>query len=185
MSLLKYVHYDIVHNSILHIIRNLNNTEDNIYSHYKMYKKLLHKLDIPEPLYCYVSNNFKILFHRFLNDCYKKYSYFDIIQLHENVYYFGVKISRKEFKLYNPLIEEIELLKINNKIPYVPLSHEKDVNNGDTIFHDLIREKQYNTITELINTNNFDIKIKNYDGKTPCDSIENRDYKMRKIFSSI
>jgi hypothetical protein len=177
MSLLKHVQFKIIFNLSFEIIRNSN----NIYNHYDFYRLLLKKMDIPVQLYNSISTNFKILFLHFLSYCDKNYKKYNIIHIENQIYYIGKNIDI--IKLYEPTEEDINLLYYNKNIPYLETTHKKDVNIGDTIYHDLIKEQQYDTITKLVNNNEFDVNINNYCHLTPLNYVKKDDLRMKKILN--
>ena len=178
MSLLSNISNAIILQKINIILQNT----EGVINHYALFYKILQKLDIFSPEL--VSMNFKgryiLVLSKFFNNL--KILSENKIKKCNNVYYIS-NSSITNFEIYNPTETELTFFKFK-KDYLINLRNKKQNFNdkGNTIYHDLILEKSYETIEEMMQTNSFDISVKNYLNITPLDYIDQNDEQMCKLF---
>jgi hypothetical protein len=168
MTILDNVTFDDIYNKIMLV---LVANEGILYNQYKLYSLILNKFTRNETYF--VPPEFKYKFFVTLRQLMLKDDNIKVFK-ENNIYqviYNGSKEVKPEFVNYSPeWIDKSQLNKfiINNNIDL----NYQDPESGNTIYHDILSENNYENVKKLLETNNVNYNIKNNYNKTPIDCIK-------------
>jgi hypothetical protein len=173
---------DISNIIILQNINKILQQTEGVINHYALFYKLLQKLQVFSP--DLVSLNFRgrfiLVLIKFFNDI--KFLSENKIKKCNTVYYIS-NSPITNFEIYNPTENDLKLFKFKpDFLKKLRLKKQNFDDKGNTIYHDLILEKSYETIAEMLETNSFDTNVKNYLNILPLDYIDMNDERMCNLF---
>lgn len=163
------ISYDEIESKIMCIL--LAN-EGKVYDQYNLYSLLVDKFNIKYNNFSnYIPYDFKCKYLIVLKQLMSNNDIKIIknLQVYYAVYNPSENIQSKDIEYNKYWIKKCEFNDyiVNNKIPF----DYKDLESGNSIYHDIFMDGNCETIKKIIKENNFDYEIKNNADKTPIECI--------------